>query len=68
VGDWIRAPWRGLAARHAREPIHAFTLTFDQAAYDESSIAQEMAAHAGAKFYPIPIKQSDLADHFADAI
>jgi len=58
----------GLAARHAREPIHAFTLTFDQAAYDESSIAEEMAAHAGAKFYPIPIKQSDLADHFADAI
>ena len=58
----------GLAARHAREPIHAFTLTFDQAAYDESGIAQEMAAHAGAKFYPIPIKQSDLADHFADAI
>ena len=58
----------GLASRHAREPIHAFTLTFDQAAYDESSIAEEMAAHAGAKFYPIPIKQSDLADHFADAI
>ena len=58
----------GLAARHAREPIHAFTLTFEQAAYDESAIAQEMAAHAGAKFYPIPIKQADLADHFSDAI
>ena len=58
----------GLASRHAREPIHAFTLTFDQAAYDESSIAEEMAAHAGARYYPIPIKQSDLADHFADAI
>jgi len=58
----------GLAARHAREPIHAFTLTFDQAAYDEGSIAREMAAHAGAKFYPIPIKQADLADYFSDAI
>ena len=58
----------GLASKHAREPIHAFTLTFDQTAYDESSIAEEMAAHAGAKYYPIPIKQSDLADHFADAI
>ncbi|MFN0128532.1 MAG: asparagine synthetase B family protein [Verrucomicrobiales bacterium] len=58
----------GLAARHAREPIHAFTLSFDQAAYDESSSAQEMAAHAGARYYPIPIKHSDLADHFADAI
>lgn len=58
----------GLASRHAREPIHAFTLTFDQAAYDESAIAEEMAARAGAKYYPIPIKQADLADHFADAI
>lgn len=58
----------GLAARHAHEPIHAFTLTFDQAAYDESVIAKEMAAHAGATYNPIPIEQSDLADHFADAI
>jgi asparagine synthase (glutamine-hydrolysing) len=58
----------GLAARHAREPIHAFTLTFDQSAYDEGRIAEEMAAHVGAKFYPVPIKQADLADHFADAI
>ena len=27
-----------------------------------------MAAQAGAEFYPIPIRQDDLADHFADAI
>ncbi|MSU48914.1 MAG: asparagine synthase (glutamine-hydrolyzing) [Opitutus sp.] len=58
----------GLAARHAPQPIHAFTLTFDQADYDESAIAREMAAHAGAHYYPIPIKQADIADHFADAI
>src|SRR5204862_2802064 len=43
-------------------------LTFDQAAYDEGDIAREMAALVGANFYPIPIKQSDIADHFADAI
>ena len=58
----------GLASVHARQPIHAFTLSFDQAAYDESAIAEEMARHAGAHFYPIPIHQSDLADHFSDAI
>src|SRR6516162_8495591 len=57
----------GLAARHRAEPIRAFTLTFDRAAYDEGAIAREMAAHAGADFRPIPIWQSDLADHFADA-
>ena len=33
-----------------------------------SEIAREMAAKAGAEFYPIPIRQDDLADHFADAI
>ena len=27
-----------------------------------------MAAKVGAEFYPIPIRQDDLADHFADAI
>jgi asparagine synthase (glutamine-hydrolysing) len=58
----------GFAARNSSTPIQAFTLTFDQAAYDEGEIAREMAARAGAKFHPIPIKQSDLADHFEDAI
>jgi len=57
----------GLASRHHPEPIHAFTLTFDRAEYDEGAIAKEMAAHCGARFYPIPIRQDDLADHFADA-
>jgi asparagine synthase (glutamine-hydrolysing) len=57
----------GFAARFSSSPIQAFTLTFDQANYDEGDIAREMAAQADAKFYPIPIKQSDIADHFADA-
>jgi asparagine synthase (glutamine-hydrolysing) len=58
----------GLAARHHPEPIKAFTLTFDQAAYDEGAIAKEMASLTGADYYPIPIEQRDLADNFADAI
>jgi asparagine synthase (glutamine-hydrolysing) len=58
----------GLAAAHRTEPIRAFTLTFDRADYDEGAIAREMAAHAGADFHPIPIRQSDLADGFADAV
>ena len=51
-----------------RDPIRAFTLTFDRAEYDEEAQAREMAARAGAEFIPIPIRQDDLADHFADAI
>lgn len=58
----------GLAARHHPEPIRAFTLTFDRAEYDEEKEAREMATKAGAEFYPIAIRQDDLADHFADAI
>jgi asparagine synthase (glutamine-hydrolysing) len=58
----------GLAARHHPEPIRAFTLTFDRGDYNEEAEAREMAARAGADFHPIPIRQDDLADHFADAI
>jgi asparagine synthase (glutamine-hydrolysing) len=58
----------GLAAVHRADPIRAFTLTFDRPEYDESAIAREMAGRAGAEFHPIPISQSDLADHFADAV
>jgi len=58
----------GLAARHRSDPIRAFTLTFDRPDYNEEKEAREMAACAGAEFFPIAIRQDDLADHFADAI
>ena len=57
----------GLASPHLSKPIRAFTLTFDRPDYDESVIAREMADKAGAEYYPVPIRQDDLADHFADA-
>jgi asparagine synthase (glutamine-hydrolysing) len=58
----------GLAARHHPDPIRAFTLTFDDAAYDEGPIAREMAALAGAEFNTIPINQQHLAENFGAAI
>jgi asparagine synthase (glutamine-hydrolysing) len=58
----------GLAAKYHPDPIRAFTLTFEHAAYDEGAIAEEMAARAGAEYIPIPIGQRALADNFADAI
>jgi asparagine synthase (glutamine-hydrolysing) len=58
----------GLAARHHPEPIRAFTLSFDRPEYDEAAVAKEMAARAGAEFFPIPVKLDDLADHFPCAI
>jgi asparagine synthase (glutamine-hydrolysing) len=58
----------GLAQRHRPDRIRAFTLGFEGTDYDETSIARETAAHVGAEFHPVPIRQADLADHFADAI
>ena len=58
----------GLAAKHRADPIRAFTLSFDRNDYDEEPQAREMATQAGAEFIPIPIRQDDLAEHFADAI
>ncbi len=58
----------GLAAKHHADPIRAFTLTFDRAEYDEEKEAREMAAKAGAEFFPIPIRQDDLADNFSGAV
>src|SRR5436190_9229134 len=58
----------GLAARHHQGPVRAFTLTFDRPEYDEGEIAKEMAAKVEFEFFPIPIRQDDLADGFCDAI
>lgn len=58
----------GMAATHRSAPIQAFTLAFEQDAYNEEAIATEMAALTGANLQIIPISQSDLADNFADTI
>lgn len=59
----------GMATSQSSKPITAFTLAFeDDDAYNEAAIAEEMAAHTGAKLQVIPIRQADLAEHFADSI
>jgi asparagine synthase (glutamine-hydrolysing) len=58
----------GLASLHHDGPVRAYTLTFEDPAYDEGPVAEEMAARAGAEYRPIPIAQADLAVHFRDAV
>ena len=59
----------GLAAKHHPDPIRAFTLTFDRAEYDEETRRTgDGGAKLAPRFFPIPIRQDDLADHFSDAI
>ncbi|GFG52293.1 asparagine synthase (glutamine-hydrolyzing) [Mycolicibacterium agri] len=58
----------GLAQQEMDRPIRAFTLTFDNALYDEASIAEAQAKHVGATFHPIPITGREIAESFADAV
>ena len=58
----------GVAATQSRRPLRAFTITFDQPEYDESGLAREAAARAGAEFIPVRVRSADLAEHFTDAL
>jgi len=58
----------GLAQQEMDRPIRTFTLTFDNALYDEASIAEAQAKHVGATYHPIPITGREIADSFKDAI
>lgn len=58
----------GMAAEQHNQVIDAFTISFDDKDYDETFLAREMADKVNARFHSIPVKQSDLADNFSDAI
>ena len=47
----------GIASEHRRRnPLRAYTLSFDMADYDERALAEAQAKLSGAEFYPIPIQ------------
>jgi asparagine synthase (glutamine-hydrolysing) len=58
----------GLASRLASRPLHAYTLSFDHADYDERALAEEQARLSGAEFHPIDIRAEHMADHISDAV
>lgn len=58
----------GMASRHVKQPIQAFTLSFEQADYNEEALARATARRAGCQLQVVPICQAELADHFADAV
>ncbi|NEO54091.1 MAG: asparagine synthase (glutamine-hydrolyzing) [Okeania sp. SIO3B5] len=58
----------GIAAKYSNKPIQAFTVAFDDEAYNEESLARETATYTGTDLDVILITQSDLAEHFADSI
>lgn len=57
-----------LMAQQMGKNLDAFTLSFDDAAYDEGDIARETARHLGIRHHVIDILPKDLAPHFESAI
>jgi asparagine synthase (glutamine-hydrolysing) len=55
----------GVAAACQQSPVKAFTIGFDDADYDETAIAQEMAAAVGADQDILTVQGPQLYDHFA---
>ena len=58
----------GMAATLSAEPFDAFTIGFDVGPLDESAIAAETAAHAGARLRAVRVTEAALAEHWEDAI
>lgn len=53
----------GLASACSQRPVRAFTVGFDDDAYDETSIAREMAEAVGAAHDILSVPSDDLYEH-----
>lgn len=58
----------GLAAASTQGSVKAFTIGFDDADYDETPIATEMAEAVGAKQEILRVKGDHLYDHFEETL
>ncbi len=58
----------GLASACAQQPVKAFTIGFDDAAYDESAIATEMAESCGADQDIMRLSGNELYGHFEETL
>ncbi|MES9945369.1 MAG: asparagine synthase (glutamine-hydrolyzing) [Candidatus Thiodiazotropha sp.] len=58
----------GLAAAARQNPVKAFTIGFDNADYDESPIAREMAESTGADQDVMMLDASHLYDNFVETL
>ncbi len=58
----------GLSAAIRQDPVKAFTIGFDSAEYDETSIAREMANATQAEQLILPVTAEDLYQNFSRTI
>jgi asparagine synthase (glutamine-hydrolysing) len=57
-----------LAAEVTSEPLHTFTIGFDEAAYDETTYAQRVADAIGSRHTRVLLSQDDFRLHLEDAL
>lgn len=57
-----------LAARQLRNRLDCFTVSFEEAPYDELRVAEETAQHAGANLHVVRVTQADLVEALPDAV
>jgi asparagine synthase (glutamine-hydrolysing) len=57
-----------LAMRHLPAPPVCFAVGFEEATYDELTLARETALHLGAALHELPLTSADLVAHLADAV
>ncbi|MEJ2346810.1 MAG: asparagine synthase (glutamine-hydrolyzing) [Gammaproteobacteria bacterium] len=58
----------GLSAAAQQSPVKAFTIGFDDAAYDETAIAREMAESVGADQDIMMLEAGHLYDNFVETV
>ena len=58
----------GFASRVSSLPMRAFTISFDDPRFDESMLARETAAFAGADFQVVDAGKHELASSFEDSV
>ena len=58
----------GIAQKFSSHPITAFTLSFDEQAYDEAPLARETAKFTDCEYIEVPVTAKELIDNFEDAI
>ena len=58
----------GFASRISDRPMRAFTIAFDDPQFDESELARETAAFAGAEFESVDASKPQLADNFEQSV
>lgn len=58
----------GIVARHSSARVPAFTISYDDPAYDETPVARRTAAHLGVDLHEIHVDQKAIAANFGDTV